>query len=189
MNLNSININQVIDMSRRKLSIKKLLMQCLAFFTGVICASSLFCDFVCQISLPWSGWLAMAGCSAIYGASKVIAFHKAKRQANEQLTALAKHLSEEGIDVSRLSLKKARLGMKMPRFVLESYGEVCIIENVAVFEDRTQKLRALKQLRSEVVREFRKPTSEDVIDGNWTETITDSTEAEKFLVLMNMYRR
>ena len=188
MNLNSINIQQIILMSRMKLSFKDLLIRNLSIFTFSICAASLFFSHVLHQNLPWTAWIGASGCLAIKTLGEIAAYKKMKYQANKELTALAKYLNQEGIDVSRISLKKSIVAEKVPSQVIHDYGISAIKENVAVFKDRKENLMALKQVRSELVQQFREPTSEDIIDGNYVEIVRDSKQVEKILAKMRMRR-
>ena len=113
--------------------------------------------------------------------SQVYTHAKIKHQANQQLTSLAKYLNQEGIDVSRLNLKRALVAEKLPSQVMREQGITNIMESIMIFTDKNEQLKALRQVRSELVQEFRPITSGDVIDGDYVEIMEDSKQVKSIL--------
>jgi len=181
MNLNSIDIHQIILMSRKKLNLKNLLIKGLSVFTFLVCVASLFCNNILHQALPWTCWAGSGGCAIINMLSQVYTHAKIKHQANQQLTSLAKYLNQEGIDVSRLSLKKSIVAEKLPSQVMHEQGITNIMESITIFTDKNEQLKALRQVRSELVQEFRPITSGDIIDGNYVEIMEDSERVKSIL--------
>lgn len=181
MNLNSIDIHKIILMSRKKLNFTNLLIRGLSAFTVFICVADLFFDIILHQTLPWACWIGACGGIVFKMATEIIGHQKIKHQANRQLTALATYLSQEGIDVKRLSLKKAIVAEKYPALAINDQSITKVTESVTIFKDRSEQLKALKQVRSELVREFRPLAAGDVVEGDYVEVIKDSKQVEKLL--------
>ncbi|MCI8544962.1 MAG: hypothetical protein HFH09_01890 [Bacilli bacterium] len=181
MNLNSIDIHQIILMSRKKLNLKNLLIKGLSVFTFLVCVAGLFCNNILHQVLPWTCWVGSGGCAVINVLSQVYTHAKIKHQANQQLTSLAKYLNQEGIDVSRLNLKRALVAEKLPSQVMREQGITNIVESITIFTDENEQLKALRQVRSELVQEFRPITSGDVIDVDYVEIMEDSKQVKSIL--------
>lgn len=189
MNLNSVDIHKIILMSRKKLNFWNLLIRGLSVFTCFICAAGLFCNNILHQTLPWTCWVGAGGITVLKIANEIIIHRKAKAFANQQLTTLAKYLNQEGIDVKRISLKKALVAEKFPRQVSDSHGITKVVESVTIFRDRSDQLKALKQVRSELVKEYRPLETGDVIEGDYVEIIEDRRQVEKILEQMPTRRR
>ena len=173
MKLNDINIVDVIETSRKKLNWRKMLWN----------SAEAFCfSMVSGIFLKFNLLGYAFGAILTLGTIDFCIFHKfmkAKRKAKKQLDYLVKYLNENGIDVNKMSLQKAKVSAKISYNVRNIVPTSCTIENVAVFEDYQQQLKALRQLRHEIIIGL---PEDATIDGDYTEIVEREEEAKQLLM-------
>ncbi|MCI9233451.1 MAG: hypothetical protein HFH08_02490 [Bacilli bacterium] len=181
MNWNNLDVHKIILMSRKKLDIRNLCIRNLSIFLSAICAASLFYNNVLHQSLSLLFCVGSGSVIAIKSLAEIVIFGKKKYEASKQLISLTKYLVQEGIDVNKLSLKRAIIAEKPRVLLTRNYGIAEVTEYMTIFRDRADKLKALRQTRSKLVQEFRPLTSGDIIDGDFIEIIDNSERVEKIL--------
>lgn len=105
-----------------------------------------------------------------------------KHQANKKLGEVVKKLKEYGVNTSRLRLSHAKLNTNKVRYA-EPRGVVLELEQVAIFQDRQGKLKALRQVRSQLIEMQRRKVSGGVnyIYPDYAEVISDSDKVRQFV--------
>lgn len=175
MNLNDYQINQIIKQSRMKINYRKILQKNVKLYIFL-----LFCLFILSKVITFSTPIFLSAFVPIMiGMSTEIITKKViRKNANKKIGILANHLKSKGIIVSRMKLKKAQLGTMTPNTILEAGTIIKEIEDIAVFSDYQKELKALRQVRYELITIA--PEYKNQYEyGNYTEIVENSEESKR----------
>lgn len=184
MKLNDIDIVSAIVTSRKKLNWRKILIENIIIFCIAM-------GFGIAIGVHFLEYHAAWTLTTLFVWSfpKIHKFNKEKREAKRQLNYLINYLKEQGIDVNKVSLQKASVGkVQKYNYSINRLATDCDIEKIAVFEDNHQKLKALRQVRRDILI-CGASKKDAVIDSDYTEIVEREEEAKQLLLKINEGKR
>ncbi len=173
------NIISTVLGSRKRLNYKNMLLSSICIFSALIGIGMNVHLVLGHSSLPIMWYIGAGTVVCARALSNIVKFNKEQRQVDQQLDCLIEFLKQNGIDVTKLKLQKAKVGIQMDITSSPTNEMVCITEGIVVFQDNNDRLRALKQVRQELI-DYDTPKN-NTIDGGHMEIIERPEEAEKLL--------
>jgi len=184
MKLKKYGIYDLVNLSCYKINYKKIFKENSKMLVIIFLCSTLLNGFS-FISLTINTRLIFSIIFATFSVGvDIFTLNMKKFKANKELNVLVNELNEKGIKVNKLKLQKAKTFCQTNQYY-EPRGRVFEEEQIAVFKDVNDELKALRQVRNEIIDYMQYDT--EVLKNlceypDYTEIITDSECAKKLLL-------